>query len=854
MFSLRFTPGFCLLFLLVFPLGCSDSNHESGNSQDSGDESQRLNFGGESNLSPTEELSSPADAELSDTETWESEDTEPEPEEEVDSDSAEEEDTFQDDSEEESTPECAPDEAYCPSSLSCCPLGEGCFSYGCAPTSPPCDGNEVCQDDTYCEEEAGACIPWGQGPQGSANPTCSKSITPGVFFPSLQCEWTGPPEGDANPDHRNVLGSAIAGRLLNSLPEGGGGASGTSGGPVQIAFISYSGTDGGLASGSCCGIIRIIDGKTCQQLQSLDAHAVVGGSNLALGDLDLDGRPEIIAMAEGGGLVAFRYTEETDAFDLFWRSTELDGVTLDTTPGADTNRWSGPSIADVLGDAHPEILIDGALYRWDGILLSNSPGWSGYQQGVFPVVSDADLDGLPDVFFGPKPYIAFEEGDTLVEKSGFVGSLTQGHIALADFGAHSGAAGILPDAAAEVVLVNGGSVYVLDLTGQVIWGPIALPGGGQGGPPTVADFDGDGIPEIAAAGATAYTVFDLDCTGTPLPPECASEGVLWSQASQDQSSNKTGSSVFDFEGDGQAEAVYGDECFLRVYNGTNGNVVFSGPRSSCTWHEMPIIADVDGDYRTEIVIGSNTNCSVSCPTLDPIFDGLRCDDGGQCPSGSCVNQFCRCTTDSDCAEGTLCSPMLTDSEDNQGLVCRAAHTGKLQGIRVYADGKDSWVYSRPIWNQHAYNVANVEDNGTIPPRQSIDTNWTLPGMNHFRQNVQGSALPTLASDLTMEFEEEISCTGESLSVFVSICNRGALPCASGVPFTISAEDISQSYATSQDLPPGECESISIAFPIPPGGIPGSLSGQVDGDESGASSTLECFETNNSATLSSILCP
>ena len=45
------------------------------------------------------------------------------------------------------------------------------------------------------------------------------------------------------------------------------------------------------------------------------------------------------------------------------------------------------------------------------------------------------------------------------------------------------------------------------------------------------------------------------------------DGVLWVQPSQDASSNVTGSSVFDFDGDGQAEAVYRDECFIRVYNG-----------------------------------------------------------------------------------------------------------------------------------------------------------------------------------------------------------------------------------------------------------------------------------------------
>lgn len=44
--------------------------------------------------------------------------------------------------------------------------------------------------------------------------------------------------------------------------------------------------------------------------------------------------------------------------------------------------------------------------------------------------------------------------------------------------------------------------------------------------------------------------------------------------------------------------------------------------------------------------------------------------------------------------------MLPASEDQQGQVCRAAHTGKSTGIRVFRDLKDRWVHSRPIWNQH----------------------------------------------------------------------------------------------------------------------------------------------------------
>jgi PKD repeat protein len=126
--------------------------------------------------------------------------------------------------------------------------------------------------------------------------------------------------------------------------------------------------------------------------------------------------------------------------------------------------------------------------------------------------------------------------------------------------------------------------------------------------------------------------------------------IKWSAATSDRSSSVTGSSVFDFDGDGSAEVVYADEYFLCIYRGTDDQVLFETPVGSRTRLELPVIADVDNDNNAEIVVAANND----------LFHG------------------------------------------------------PYHGILVFCDANDTWVNTRKIWNQHAYNVTNVNDDGTIP--------------------------------------------------------------------------------------------------------------------------------------------
>ena len=53
-------------------------------------------------------------------------------------------------------------------------------------------------------------------------------------------------------------------------------------------------------------------------------------------------------------------------------------------------------------------------------------------------------------------------------------------------------------------------VRLYDNTGAQLWS-VSVPGWNRW-PTTVADFDGDGFPEVGVAGQAQYTVFDTDGT------------------------------------------------------------------------------------------------------------------------------------------------------------------------------------------------------------------------------------------------------------------------------------------------------------------------------------------------------
>lgn len=330
---------------------------------------------------------------------------------------------------------------------------------------------------------------------------------------------------------------------------------------------------------------------------------------VALGDVDGDGLPELVTVVElvyppegGGG--GDDTAPPSGGDDTAPEVEELPVWLPPPTPAGPTcylAAWApdgtvewvatgvplacaghAPALADLEGDGGVEVLLGAAVVDgqdgrllWDGGV--GDARYAAYTQvGEQSFALDLDGDGLGEVLAGRAVYEA-----SGVRRCEIDPALDDGFPAAADFDL---------DGDGEFVLVGNGRAHVHahDCRTLAEW---VLVGEGNGGPPTVADFDGDGFPEIGIAEASTYTVYEADGT------------VLWSAPTVDASSHATGSSVFDFDGDGRAEVVYGDETSLWIFDGPTGAVrLQDSTHTSRTLHEYPVAVDVDADGQIEIVV------------------------------------------------------------------------------------------------------------------------------------------------------------------------------------------------------------------------------------------------------------
>jgi hypothetical protein len=170
--------------------------------------------------------------------------------------------------------------------------------------------------------------------------------------------------------------------------------------------------------------------------------------------------------------------------------------------------------------------------------------------------------------------------------------------------------------------------------------------------------------------------------------------------------------------------------------------------------------------------------------------------------------------------------------------------GSRNGITVWKDLRDRWVSTRAIWNQHAYHVTNVLDDGRLPFPEP--DNWRVDGLNHFRMNSIGNpnySAPNVTADPGTDLVVDGDACPARLTVRLRVWNRGAVPVAAGVPIAFYlGNGLLGTATTAGSILPGSSETVTFEIASPPA-VAAELRIVIDDDGVGGV-VGECIEDDN----------
>jgi hypothetical protein len=512
-------------------------------------------------------------------------------------------------------------------------------------------------------------------------------------------------------------------------------------------------------------------------------------------DIDGDGIPEILVGFGGryldpaniGGVRAF----ERNGAEK-WTVYSFNEPNMNPPNTFPLGVVSTPAVGDVDGDGQAEVVwggFDGHIYVVNGATGADKPNWPIFIHDTIwssPALYDLDNSGTLEIIIGTDSHL---EQQAVPE--GVPGTIEGGRL-------H-----VLRSNASEFP----GFPYDTD---QVIFSA-----------PVVGDIDGDGKPEIVFGTGTYYgnpapcgvgsggglrrrTVYALHCDGTPV----AGFGV----ANMTHGEVVGSPALADLDGDGHPEVIVSDlDCSTGQATWNNYNVyAFKGTKGSLNyvplWKVMPkaysgynlsagqpVVADVLGDIKPEVLVATNTEIAIISST------GVQLTDSSPVtPSGPSLY-----------APTAISDPAV---DVDNGIV----NIASVSGMTPYP-GTNAVVYMwttaksvAPTWGQvrrtpdHTGAMPGSGACGVVIPPLGATQFFTVPPCRAVdTRNADGpEGGPTFSAGLTRAFNiaglcgVPVNATGISLNVTVAgattkswltiFPGTGTVPTANSISFNASA--------------------------------------------------------------------
>lgn len=485
--------------------------------------------------------------------------------------------------------------------------------------------------------------------------------------------------------------------------------------------------------------------------QSVTAPIVVQLSDDDLdGDIDDDDTPDIAYVTyDNGGML---------------RAISGDGgaEVLSVSVGA-FNRQTSIAAADIDLDGVAEIVgIDSngrvVAFEHDGSTKWTSEGLGGHvaTHDNAAAISDMDGDGVPEIVAGR----AILDAAGNVIAAGTHGTGSSGQAASMSF-----AVDLDDDGTQEVVVGN--AVYRMD--GSDMWH-----NGESDGFPAVADLDGDATAEIVVVSAGHVRA------------QASTDGmVLWTASIPGGAGGPP--TIADYDGDGSAEIGVAGANSYTVWEGDGTKRWTNETQDLSSGITGSAVYDFEGDGVADVVYADETRLWVYAG-----HDGTVKLSFDQHSSGTRL-------------EYPIVADVDGDGEVEIAFV-NEQYQSNHRGLTVIGDANHSWRPGRKIWNQHAYHITNVADDGGIPAVAL--QNWKT--FNNFRSGdispPDGLKIPGV--ELFAPEPCAAECDAGLRTLWVQIGNGGAGLLSAGVDIDVygvaesGAETLLETIVFSDALPAG----------------------------------------------------